>query len=102
MELQNKVALVTGGVIRVGKAIALGLAKEGIRLALQYNHSSAAAQQTLSEVKSLGGEALLIQGDFSQISKIEHVVNTCFQHFRRIDILINNAAIYFKTPFGET
>ncbi|MFQ5825198.1 MAG: SDR family NAD(P)-dependent oxidoreductase [bacterium] len=102
MELQNKVALITGGVVRVGKAIALGLTKEGIKVALHYNHSTEKAKQTSSEIETLGGQALLIQGDFSQVSQIEHVVNICYQHFKRIDILINNAAIYLRSPFGET
>lgn len=102
MELQNKVALITGGAHRVGKAIALGLVKERVKLALHYNHSTDKAEQTISEIKSMGGEALLIQGDFSRVSEIENVVKTCHQHFKKIDILINNAAIYFRTPLGET
>ncbi len=102
MELQNKVALVTGGAIRIGKAIAISLAKEGVKLALQYNRSSVMAQKTLSQVESIGTEAVLIQGDFTQVENIENVVKTCLQKFKRIDILINNAAIYYKTPLGET
>lgn len=102
MELKNKVALLTGGAVRVGKAIALGLAKEGVKLALHYNRSVDKARHTQSEIESEGGEVLLIQGDFSKVAEIEKVVKTCYDHFNKIDILINNAAIYFRTPFGET
>lgn len=102
MDLENKVALITGGVVRVGKAIALGLTKEGVKVALHYYHSTEKAKETSSEIEALGGEALLIQGDFSQVSQIKHVVNTCYQHYERIDILINNAAVYYRSPFGET
>jgi NAD(P)-dependent dehydrogenase (short-subunit alcohol dehydrogenase family) len=102
MELKNKVALVTGGAMRVGKAIALGLAKEGVKIALHYNRAVDKARQTQSEIESAGGEALLLQGDFSKVAEIEKVVKTGYEHFNRIDILINNAAIYFRTPFGET
>ncbi|MFQ6112992.1 MAG: SDR family NAD(P)-dependent oxidoreductase, partial [bacterium] len=102
MDLKNKVALVTGGAVRVGRALALGLAKEGVSVALHFNHSLVKAKQTLSEIEALGGKALLIQGDLSYVSQIENIVNTCYQRFKRIDILINNAAIYFRTPLGET
>jgi NAD(P)-dependent dehydrogenase (short-subunit alcohol dehydrogenase family) len=102
MELKNKVALVTGGAVRLGKAMALALAKEGAKVALHYHQSSEKAQQTLSQIESLGVESLLIQADLSRVSEIEKMVNTCYQQFNRIDILVNNAAIYFKTPLGET
>lgn len=102
MELKNKVALVTGGAVRLGKAIALGLAREGVKLAVHFNRSVDAAKQTLSEIEAIGGEVILVQGDFSQVSEIENAVNACYQHFKRINILINNAAMYFNTPFGET
>lgn len=102
MDLTDKVALVTGGAVRVGRAIALGLAKEGVKIGLHYNQSFEKAKQTKSEIESLGGEALLVQGDFSKVAQIDNVVNRCCQQFHRIDILINNAAIYFKTPLGET
>ncbi len=101
MDLNNKVALVTGGAVRVGKAIALGLAKEGARVAIHYHHSKEQAKETLAEITNFGGTGLLIPGDFSRVSEIEKVVETCFQTFYRIDVLINNAAVYFRTPFGE-
>ena len=102
MELENKVALVTGGAARVGKAISLGLAKEGVKVAVHYHHSGDEAEQTLTEIESAGGEALLLPGDFSRVAEIEKVVRSCYRHFKRLDILINNAAIYFRTPLGKT
>jgi NAD(P)-dependent dehydrogenase (short-subunit alcohol dehydrogenase family) len=102
MELKNKVALVTGGAIRVGKAIALGLAKEGAKVAIHYHRSKQEAEKTLAEINAMGGSGWLVAGDFSRVADIENVAAACFQKFNRIDILINNAAIYFPTPFGET
>lgn len=102
MDIKSKVALITGGAHRVGKAMALGLAKEDVKLALHYNQSEHAAQETLSEIQSLGKKAILIQGDFSKVDQIEKVVNTCYEYYQSIDILINNAAVYFKTPLLET
>ncbi len=102
MNLQKKVALITGAAHRVGKAIALGLAKEGMKIALHFNQSQEQANQTLEEIKALGAEAFAIQGDFADVDQIKSVVKKCHEHFEQIDVLINNAALYFKTPIGET
>lgn len=102
MVLENKVALVTGSAHRVGRAIALGLAKEGMRIGLHYHGSEHHANETASAIKALGTEALAVKGDFKQVAEIENVVNTCYEHFQQIDILVNNAATYFRTPVGET
>ena len=102
MILENKVALITGAAHRVGKAIALGLAQEGMKIALHYNKSGERASQTLEEIKACGVEAPSIQGDFVDVAQIEDVVKKCHERFEQIDVLINNAALYFKTPLGGT
>ncbi len=102
MNLENKVALITGAALRVGKAIALGLAKEGMKISLHFNQSQEQVNQTLEEIKTLGAEAFAIQGDFADVAQIRNVVKKCHEHFKQIDVLINNAALYFKTPVGET
>lgn len=102
MDLENKVALVTGGAVRVGKAISIALAKAGMQVAIHYNNSKAQAEETLADITNFGGNGYLISGDFSRVSEIEKVVATCVEKFHCIDVLINNAAIYFRTPFGET
>ncbi|RMD89384.1 MAG: SDR family NAD(P)-dependent oxidoreductase, partial [Calditrichaeota bacterium] len=100
MTLKNKVALVTGGAVRVGRAIVLGLAKQGVNIGLHYHKTREKAQQVVEEIQSYGVKATLLQGDFTKIADIESVVNQCYEHFKKIDILINNAAIYYRTPFG--
>ena len=102
MNLQKRVALITGAAHRVGKAIALGLAKEGMKIALHFNQSQEQVNQTLEEIKALGAEAFAIQGNFADVAQIKNVVKKCQEHFKQIDVLINNAALYFKTPVGET
>ncbi len=102
MKLEKKVCLVTGGAHRVGKAIALGLAAQGARLGLHYHRTKQHAKATLEEVRALGSEGVLLQGDFRRVADIKAVVDGCVAHFGRIDVLINNAAIYFRTPLGET
>ena len=66
MELRDRVALVTGGAVRLGKALALSLAAEGVRLAVHYNSSSGPAEETVAEINALGGDAMTVQGDLSR------------------------------------
>lgn len=102
MDLKNKVGLITGAAHRVGKSIALGLAKEGMKIALHFNQSEEKANQTLKEIKGFGAEVFAIQGDFANVTEIKNVVKKCSEYFGQIDVLINNAALYFKTPLGKT
>lgn len=101
MDIQGKSALVTGGAVRVGKAISMGLAKAGAEVAVHYNRSKDEAQKTVSEIEALGGKAFAIQGDFRKIPEVERVVSDSAAQTGRLDILINNAANYFRTPIGE-
>lgn len=92
--LQGQVALVTGGARRVGRSIALALASAGARVAVHYNTSKADAEATRSEIEKQGGEAVLIQGDISQVAEARRVAEAALAHFGRVDILINNAGIW--------
>jgi NAD(P)-dependent dehydrogenase (short-subunit alcohol dehydrogenase family) len=102
MRKKNSVALVTGAAKRVGRTISLTLAKHGIKLALHYHKSEAAAKSLLEEIRNNGGEAVLLQADLSDYSDIKKMVENCGRAFGRIDILINNAAVYYETPLSET
>jgi NAD(P)-dependent dehydrogenase (short-subunit alcohol dehydrogenase family) len=100
MELENSVILITGGAVRVGRAITLELATAGATLFCHYNKSKREAQSLKSEILHMGGNIHLIQGDLSRISDAEGMVDTVFEQAKRIDVLINNAALFFKTPLG--
>jgi len=102
MNIQDKVVLITGGAHRLGKAISIGLARAGAKVIVHYNHSEQEAQATRDEILALNREVLLAQGDFSNIHDIENVVDLCLEHFDAIDVLVNNAAVYFGTPLRET
>ncbi len=102
MDVKDKVALVTGGAHRVGKHISIALAKAGAKLAIHHNRATEEGTQTLAELHALGVEATLFQGDFTAVRDVERVVNECTQQFGRVDILVNNAAAYFKTPLLQT
>jgi pteridine reductase len=101
MELRGKAVLVTGGALRVGRAIALALAERGANVAINYNRSSQAADQTESEIKSHGVESLAVQGDISNVSAVEKMIQTVVGHFGSLDVLVNSAAIYEKTPLDR-
>jgi pteridine reductase len=98
MELKGRVALVTGSARRLGKAIALGLARSGVNIALHYHTSIQDATATASELQAVGVEVVQIQGDLSEVKQAERVVDQAAAAWGRLDILINNAAILKRTP----
>ncbi len=99
MNIKGKTALITGGAVRVGKAMALALAAEGANVVVNYNSSAAAAQETATEAKSLGVGALALQCDVSVHDQVKTMIDTAAAEFGGIDILINSASWFQKTPF---
>ena len=94
MDLHVKTALITGGGIRLGRAFALSLAKEGVNLAIHYNGSEAPAEKTAQEARALGVQAITIEADFNDLEAVAHVFPVALETYACIDILINNAGIY--------
>ena len=101
MEIEGKVALVTGGAKRVGRSIALALAERGAELVLHYRNSDREAQEVLALPKRAGGKPVVVQGDVSVAADVDRIVETAMQAFGRIEILVNSAAIFYRTPFEE-
>jgi NAD(P)-dependent dehydrogenase (short-subunit alcohol dehydrogenase family) len=95
----GKIALVTGAARRVGKAIALALAERGAHVAITYNSSSAEALATLGEIEGRGVQGLALQGNITRSGDVDAMVRQVIERFGRIDILVNNASNYYKTPF---
>ena len=88
--LQGKVAIVTGGGRGIGKAIALGFARAGAKVAIasrKMNDLEAAA----AEIKALGGEAFPVQAHLGKMDEINRMVSAVMERLGRIDILVNNA-----------
>src|SRR4051794_22036082 len=100
-ELQNKVAIVTGGSRGIGSSIALELAKNGVKIVINYNSNSAAADQMVAEIKENGGDAYAVQADVSVLADAEKLVNETVEHFGRVDILVNNAGITRDSTFKK-
>lgn len=101
MEIEGKVALVTGGARRLGRSIALALAERGAELVVHYRDSEREAQEVLALIKRAGGKPVAVRGDVSVAADVDRIVETAMQAFGRIEILVNNAAVFYRTPFGE-
>jgi pteridine reductase len=100
MNLNGKVALVTGGAVRVGRAISLALAGAGADIVLNYNRSAEAAQGTAAEIQALGRQAWPVQADVGQVPQVEGLVRAAVEHFGRLDVLVNSASLWRRTPMG--
>jgi 3-oxoacyl-[acyl-carrier protein] reductase len=93
MRLSNKVAIITGGAEGIGKAFAEGFAKEGAKLVIA-DINPAAAESFVESLKKRGYEALAVKTDVSQLAEVENMVKRAVERFGKIDILVNNAAMY--------
>jgi len=102
MELDGKVAIVTGGAVRLGRALALALAEEGARLVIHYGSSAGPAQERVAEIKAMGSDALAVQADFSQSGQAPSIVERAVAHFGQVDILVNSAAIFEPGRWDDT
>lgn len=94
MKLQGKVALVTGAAHRVGRAIALALAREGADVVVHYGASRAAAEETARDIDALGRRTLLLQADMGSWPAAEALGRAALAWQGRIDLLVNSAATF--------
>jgi NAD(P)-dependent dehydrogenase (short-subunit alcohol dehydrogenase family) len=97
MDLKGKVAMITGGA-RIGQVVARELATRGCSLALIYKSSREAAEQTASIARAAGVETAVLQADAVDESQVRAAVAETAKSLGRLDILINMASIYLKTP----
>ena len=93
MLLDGKTALVTGASRGIGRAIALCLAAEGARVAINYAGNVKAAEEVKASVEAAGGTAILCQADIADSAAVEAMVAAVAKEFGTIDILVNNAGI---------
>ena len=102
MEIDGKVAIVTGGAVRLGKALALALAEHGARVVIHYGSSAGPAQATVRQIQAMGSDALAIQADLSQPGQTPSIVERAAAHFGQVDILVNSAAIFEPGTWDDT
>ncbi len=94
MELQGRVALVTGGAGGIGGAVVRSLAKAGISgVAINYRKSSKEAEDLAGEIERAGGRALAVQANVQSDAQVRAMVAKISDHFGRLDVLVNNAGV---------
>ncbi|MGD0990476.1 MAG: 3-oxoacyl-[acyl-carrier-protein] reductase, partial [Candidatus Sulfotelmatobacter sp.] len=91
--LKGKIALVTGASRGIGRAIAIELARRGANVALDYRSDCAHAESAAVEIRELGVECILIQGDISKKGEAQRIVKEVLDKWQHLDILVNNAGI---------
>ena len=100
-ELEDKVALVTGGAARIGAQISRTLANAGAIVAIHCHRSLAAAEDLVEEIEASGGEAFVVRGDLSEDEDRVALIESVIDRAGRLDILVNNASIFEKIPLDE-
>lgn len=93
MLLAEKTALVTGASRGIGRATALELAKAGAKVAVNFAGNHAAAQEVVSLIEAVGGQAMLVQADVGDAAAADAMIKAVVERFGKIDILVNNAGI---------
>lgn len=101
MEIRGKVALVTGSGRRVGRAIVTSLAARGCHLVLHYRTAVAEARALAAEAARLGVKAVPAEADLADPAAAGSLVRAAEEAFGRLDILVNNAAVFPRTPVGK-
>jgi len=95
LDLNGKVAVITGAAVRIGRSMAIALAEAGVDICIHYRSSKQAAEQTCSELKALGRKSIAVSADLSDSHKAaELIIAQTIAEFGRVDILINSASIF--------
>jgi 3-oxoacyl-[acyl-carrier protein] reductase len=100
-ELDGKVAIVTGAGRNIGRAIALALAQGGASVLVNVRGNRAEAEAVAREIEANGGKALVHTGDVADAVAVQAMADAAVEHFGRIDILVNNAALRREKAFAE-
>ncbi len=95
-KLMNKVAIITGGDSGIGRAVAVGFAKEGAIVVIAYYNEHKDAEETKDFIERLGGTCLLLAGDIKDINFCDKIVEETMKTYGRIDILVNNSGVQYQ------
>ena len=101
VQLNGKVAIVTGGAKGIGKAITVALAQEGAKVVINYNSSKEAAENLVNELGKEGHDVYAVQADVSKVEDANRLVEETVNHFGKVDILVNNAGITRDRTFKK-
>src|SRR5690606_14361045 len=101
MELRGSTALVTGGAVRVGRAISLALAAGGARVIVHFNRSADDAREVVREIEGAGGSAAAVGADLSDLAEVRRLCASVEAEHGPVDILVNNASVFPAAAFHE-
>ncbi len=101
MDIPDRVALVTGSARRVGRALALGLARAGAHIVVHHHESTAEAASTAREIEGLGRRAHAVAADLSTPDGVAHLAARTEDLFGRLDILVHNASRFERASFEQ-
>ncbi len=99
-DLSGRTALVTGGAVRIGRAICQSLADAGAKVVINYNHSSEEADQLVDEIRGRGGQSWAMQADLGSQEQLLSLVPRARDLAGHLDILVNNASIFPVDDFS--
>jgi glucose 1-dehydrogenase len=102
MDLQGKVAIVTGGNTGIGKAVVMALAAEGASVVIDYISNDDLEATLEAELRGLGDKVVGVKADVSKVEDLKTLVDTAVSSFGRLDIMVNNAGIETRTSILET
>ena len=102
MDLRGKVALVTGGGRRVGRALAVALGRRGATVAVHYHESEDGARDVVASITKEKGRAEAFAADLMRPESPADLVGRVVATLDRLDVLVNSAAVMIRTPFGDT
>jgi 3-oxoacyl-[acyl-carrier protein] reductase/pteridine reductase len=100
--LAGKTALITGGARRIGREIALTLAAAGADIAITYNNSATEAAETVREIEAVGMSGLAVACNVRSEAAVQAAIQAVINRFGRLDILVNNAAIFTASPLENS
>jgi glucose 1-dehydrogenase len=102
MNLEGKVAIVTGGNSGIGLAIVLELAKQGANIVIDYISHPEATEALEKQVAALGDQAIGVKADVSKVGDLQNLIDAAVQRFGRLDIMVNNAGVETRTSVLDT
>lgn len=102
MQLNDRVALITGGTRDVGRQIALTLAAEGATVAVNYRDSADEAAAVVAEIRAHGGKANFYRADLAAHASVQEMMQKIVADFGGLNILVNNAGLAIRKPFKDT
>ena len=102
MDLEGKVAIVTGGNSGIGKAIVLALARHGANIVIDYVTHPEATEALEQRIHALGDQAIGVEADVSKVDDLRRLIDTAVSTFGRLDIMVNNAGIETRSSILDT